>query len=196
MQLEVERLTSEPRPFAYEEGSAWWCAHMAPQVGLPRELSEPLSVSGHAYRGRGEEIVLEGSVRTGLDLECARCLARYRHALREPFRLVLEPAGLRTPAEPEAAAALARDGLCTTDELELGWYRGSELQLDSVCLEVISLALPVKPLCREDCAGLCPRCGADRNEAPCGCEEVAPSSPFAVLAALRRAAPERDGGND
>ena len=75
--------------------------------------------------------------------------------------------------------------MCLADEVELGWYRGSEIQLDSVCLEMISLALPVKPLCRDDCAGLCPRCGADRNEAPCGCSETAPNSPFAVLAALR-----------
>ena len=195
MQLEVERLTSEPRPFAFEEGTGWWRSHMPAQIGLPRELAGPLAVTGHAYRGRGDEIVLEGRVEGGLELECARCLARYRHALREPFRLVLEPAGLRTPAEPEAATALARDGLCTTDELELGWYRGSELQLDSVCLEVIALALPVKPLCREDCAGLCPRCGADRNEAPCDCQEIAPSSPFAGLAALRSAR-ERDQGDD
>lgn len=186
MQLEVERLTSEPRPFAYEEGSVWWCAHMPPQVGLPRELAGPLAVRGNAYRGRGDEIVLEGTIEGAVELECARCLARYRHALRESFRLVLEPAGLRIPAEPEAALALARDGLCTTDELELGWYRGSEIALDSVCLEVISLALPVKPLCREDCAGLCARCGADRNQEPCSCDEVAPNSPFAVLAALRR----------
>jgi uncharacterized protein len=54
-----------------------------------------------------------------------------------------------------------------------------------VCREWISLALPVKPLCREDCAGLCPRCGADRNETACGCTETVRSSPFAALAALR-----------
>lgn len=195
MQLEVERLTTEPMPFAYEQGTEWWARHMPAHVGLPRELTEPIAVKGRAYRGRADEIVLEGSIEGALDLECARCLARYRHALREPFRLVLEPAGLRTPTEPEAAAALARDGICTTDELELGWYRGSELQLDSMCLEVIALALPVKPLCREDCAGLCPRCGADRNDADCGCREATPSSPFAALAALRDRL-ERHEGED
>jgi len=186
MKLEVERLTSEPRPFAYEQGSGWWSARMRRLAGLPREVAEPFVVAGAAYRGGGgEEIILEGSIAGALDLECARCLARYRHPLREPFRFVLEPAGPRTPTEPEAAEALARDGLCLADEIELGWYRGCELQLDSVCLELISLALPAQPLCREDCAGLCPRCGADRNEAPCGCREANPSSPFAVLAALR-----------
>ena len=194
MKLEIERLTSEPAPFAYEAGASWWSARMPAQPGLPREVAEPFAVRGTVYRGGGgDEIVLEGSIEGALELECARCLARYRHRLHEPFRLVLEPAGSRAPAEPEAAAALSRDGLCVADELEVGWYRGSEIRLDAVCLELISLALPVKPLCREDCAGLCPRCGADRNETPCTCDEVAPRSPFAVLAALRGG---RAGGAD
>jgi uncharacterized protein len=99
---------------------------------------------------------------------------------------VLEPAGTRVPGDPEAAQALARDGLCVGDELETGWYRGSEVQLDSVCFELISLALPVQPLCREDCAGLCPRCGADRNTTSCDCDaQPRPDSPFAALASLR-----------
>ena len=155
MKLEVERLTAEPRPFAYEEGSTWWSARMPRAARVPREVAEPFRVTGVVYRGAGSEDI------------------------------ILEPAGLRTPAEPEAAEALARNGMCLADEVELGWYRGAEIQLDSVCLEMISLALPVKPLCRDDCAGLCPRCGTDRNEAPCGCSETAPNSPFAVLAALR-----------
>jgi uncharacterized protein len=159
---------------------------MPREASIPREVVEPFRVTGNAYRGGGsEEIVLEGMLTAAFELECARCLARYRHPLREPFRFVLEPAGLRTPAEPEAAGALVRDGMCLADEVGLGWYRGSEIQLDSVCLELVSLALPVKPLCREDCAGLCPRCGADRNDAPCGCSEAASKSPFAVLAARR-----------
>lgn len=186
MKLEVERLTAEPTPFAFEEGTAWWCARMPREAGLPREVAEAFRVVGTAYQGSaGEEILLDGTITGALELECARCLARYRHRLREPFRFVLEPAGLRTPAEPEAAAALLREGMCLADEVELGWYRGSEIQLDSVCRELIALALPVKPLCREDCAGLCPSCGADRNDTACGCSEAASSSPFAALAALR-----------
>lgn len=186
MKLEVERLTAEPSPFAYEEDGGWWTARNPRDASLPRDVAEPFRIEGVGYQPAGsEEILLEGTITGAFELECARCLARYRHRLREPFRFVLEPAGLRTPAEPEAAEALVRDGMCLADEFELGWYRGSEIQLDSVCLELISLALPVKPLCRDDCAGLCPRCGADRNEAPCSCSEAASSSPFAVLAALR-----------
>ena len=128
---------------------------------------------------------LVGSVATTLELACSRCLTRYRGPIRERFRLVLEPAGDRVPADPEGAAALAHEGLYLADELESGWFRGTEIQLDRFVGEMLALAVPVQPLCREDCRGLCPRCGVDRNVESCSCSEARPESPFAVLASLR-----------
>lgn len=184
MKILVDRLTATPTPLRFEAGTGWWQQHMPPGRDLPRELEQPFAIEVRAHT-MGEDVYLEGVIEGSLTLECSRCLARYGHRLREPFRLVLEPAGSRVPADPEASAALARDGLCLGDEFETGWYRGGEIRLDSVCLEVISLSLPVQPLCRDDCAGLCARCGADLNQERCGCREAAAKSPFEVLAALR-----------
>ena len=184
MKILVDQLTATPTPLHFEEGTAWWRAHMPPEAGLPDEVAELFQVDVRAHK-MGEDLYLDGACEGALDLECGRCLARYRHRLREAFRLVLEPAGIRTPADPEASKALVRDGLCLGDDFETGWYRGGEIHLDSVCLEVISLALPVKPLCQEDCAGLCAHCGANLAQGPCGCEQAVEDSPFAVLAALR-----------
>jgi uncharacterized protein len=133
----------------------------------------------------GADLYLEGSVAGTLELACSRCLGRYRQPVREPFRLVLEPAGDRVPADPEGAAALARDGVFLADELESGWFRGGELDLGPYTLELIALVMPVQPVCREDCRGLCPRCGVDRNQDSCDCAEARPGSPFAVLQRLR-----------
>jgi uncharacterized protein len=184
MKLLVERLSSTPTRFHFEADSAWWAALRPREAGLPTQLALPLAfeLSAHCM---GHDLYLEGSAAGELELECSRCLARYRHGLREPFRLVLEPAGARVPADPEAAQALARDGMCLGSDLETGWYRGSEVHLGHFFLEVIALALPVKPLCREDCPGLCSRCGADLGQGPCGCSDARPDSPFAALAALR-----------
>ena len=184
MKILVDRLTASPTPFRFEAGLGWWQQHMPRQEGTPVTPEETLLVDGHGHT-LGEDLYLEGTITGAFQVECSRCLARYRHRLREPFRLVLEPAGLRQPGDPEAAAALDRDGLCLSDEFETGWYRGGEIHLDAVCLEVISLALPVKPLCRDECAGLCARCGADWNQGRCGCEEIRQPSPFDVLASLR-----------
>ena len=184
MKIPVDRLTDSPASFQFQGDSAWWRNGLTPKVQLPGELVESLQLSCEAYR-MGENLYLAGGVEGTVELECGRCLARYRHRLSEDFRLVLEPAGNRVPADPEGAAALTRDGLCLGDELEAGWFRGHEFYLGSLFLELVSLAFPVKPLCKEDCAGLCPQCGANLKLASCDCSETNSDSPFAVLAGIR-----------
>jgi uncharacterized protein len=184
MNIPVDRLTDSPTSFRFQGDSEWWRSALAPESGLPGEVREPIEFSCQAHR-MGEDLYLEGAVEGAIELECGRCLARYRHGFNERFRLVLEPVGNRVPAEPEGVAALARDGLCVGDELEAGWFRGNVIRLGSVFLELVSLALPVKPLCRDDCAGLCPQCGANLAAAACSCAKLKSDSPFAVLAGIR-----------
>ncbi len=184
MKLLLDRLTASPTPYRFETAPGWWRAAQPARHGLPAEPSEPFAVELLAHL-LGEDVYLEGSILGTLEFECSRCLARYRHALHEPFRLILEPAGSRVPAEPEGDQALARDGMCLGEESETGWFRGEEIDLGAFVLEAISLSLPVQPLCREDCPGLCPRCGAELARGACGCEERKPESPFAVLGTLR-----------
>ena len=184
MKILADRLTVTPTEFRFAGNATWWRAVIPDQAELPRELLEPIEFRLEAHR-MGEDVYLEGSSEGAFELECSRCLARYRHVLREPFRLVLEPAGDRSPADPEAAEALASDGICLGDEIEAGWFRGNEIHLSAFFREVISLALPVKPLCDEDCAGLCPHCGVELGVETCDCRETKSDSPFAVLAALR-----------
>ena len=98
----------------------------------------------------------------------------------------------RSPADPEAAETLARDGMCLSEEFETGWYRGREIQLSGLARGVVALSLPINPLCSEDCPGLCPICGADRKVKNCGCEVSRPHSPFAVLAKLKTRAKSKN----
>jgi uncharacterized protein len=62
--------------------------------------------------------------------------------------------------------------------------RSADLELGDVIREALILAAPEYPLCREDCRGLCPRCGAELNEGPCGCRSEADPR-WAALDALR-----------
>jgi uncharacterized protein len=186
MKVFLDRLTDAPTRLHFEAEPAWWRDAQARLVELQGAAREAFHVDVDAHR-MGQDVYLSGSLEGRLELGCGRCLARYGQPLRETFRLVLEPAGERTPTDPEAAAALTRDGVCLGDELETGWFRGHEIDLGPTVLELVTLAVPVQPLCREDCRGLCPRCGADRNNETCRCEEVSPSSPFAALRRLREA---------
>jgi uncharacterized protein len=59
---------------------------------------------------------------------------------------------------------------------------GREIDLSEAVRQYILLAMPMKPLCREDCAGLCPRCGCNRNIDSCDCSDSGVDPRFAVLA--------------
>lgn len=191
MKVLVDRLDDSPRKLVFEAEPRWWeqARSRLPELAGARPEDFRFEVAAHRM---GQDLYLEGQVTGALALECSRCLSRYVSRLHEPFRLVLEPAGERMPADPEAAAALARDGICLGDDVETGLYRGREFDLGPFFLEVVTLALPVQPLCREDCQGLCPRCGADLNQGSCRCGEVRPPSPFAALRVLRRDPNEGD----
>ncbi len=184
MKLLVDRLEATPTSEIFEASAVWWQEHVIESRELDYAVDGPFRFGTEAYKV-AEDVFLAGSFLGAIQVECSRCLQRYRHALSERFRLVLEPAGQREPADPESALALQKHGMCLGDDLELGWYRGLGIDLDAFFTELISLALPLQPLCGEGCKGLCPTCGGDRNRVDCGCEEVKPPSPFAVLAALR-----------
>lgn len=184
MRMLVERFEETPTDTRFEADSAWWRSVAAPSPRPVPDLDEPLRIELRGYC-MADDLLVEGSLHGGVPVECSRCLARYRHELREAFRLLLEPAGSRVPTDPEAAEALERDGICLGEDDETGWYRGLEIDLGPFFQEVVITALPVKPLCREDCAGLCPRCGEDRNQVACDCPEFQKPSPFAVLETLR-----------
>jgi len=180
----IDRLTESSTELRFSVTPAWWQERCGPDSELAEGLRAPLEAPILIHR-MGEDLYLEGEIAGVLELTCGRCLTRYREPVHECFRLVLEPAASRVPADPEGAAALVRDGVFLSDELESGWFRGSEIDLGSFFQEVIAVAFPVQPVCREDCRGLCPGCGADRNAESCHCSEVRPDSPFAALRALR-----------
>ena len=54
-------------------------------------------------------------------------------------------------------------------EIDISFYRDDEIDLSELLREQFYLALPMKPLCREDCRGLCPQCGVNRNTGTCDC---------------------------
>lgn len=191
--LHVEDISETPRSYRFEGGGSF-LAEIRTRCAELRDGAEAPPVFELSAHRAGADLVLEGVARAEVSFTCGRCLTRYRAALREPFRLVLEPAGERIPAEPEAARLLERDGLCLGDELEAGWFRGPRLDLAEFFHEVLALALPVQPVCDEGCRGLCPRCGIDRNREVCSCEDLRPSSPFAALAALKLGGGGTPGG--
>jgi uncharacterized metal-binding protein YceD (DUF177 family) len=190
MKLIVDRITSSPQEVRFEASPDWWAQRSAKAADEVVEVLEPF-VFDLSVSKLGEDLLIEGAMSGAIRVGCSRCDERYRHPLREILRLVLESAGDRVPAEPEAARGLARDGMCLGDELEMGWYRGHEVRLDDWCAEVIALSFPMQPMPPVDENDRCTVCGVDRSHPLDAVEFDKPESPFAVLAALRG---DGDGG--
>lgn len=70
-------------------------------------------------------------------------------------------------------------------DLGLMYVAEETLETDPILIEQLQLNVPMKPLCREDCQGLCPVCGADKNDGACSCAEAATDPRWAALAALK-----------
>jgi uncharacterized protein len=116
-------------------------------------------------------IVVAGTVIAPWVGECRRCLRTVRGELVVDVREIYEPR--RSPADSFEA------------EEETYPLSGEQLDLMPLARDAVLLNLPAVPLCRDECAGLCPTCGADRNEGPCGCEEPAGDPRWSVLDVLR-----------
>jgi uncharacterized protein len=96
-------------------------------------------------------------------LGCQRCLEPLAQPVEEEMQLLFLP-GAAAPASPEHALEAEELGVVEVPE-------DGEVELRPLLLEQIQLNVPMKPLCRADCAGLCPTCGANLNEGPCGCQK-------------------------
>lgn len=109
----------------------------------------------------GSELRVAGTVGAAVRLECSRCLA--------PFVLPVESAVSVTFAPPAEAAGDEHQRELAEDELEIESLVQGAADLRGVIAEQIHLAVPLKPLCSEDCRGICPHCGKDLAGGPCGC---------------------------
>jgi uncharacterized protein len=120
-------------------------------------------------------IVGQGRFSTAVDLECSRCLERYVEDLEIEFAEEFIPivdvnTGAPSKIEHDEGTFLINDK--------------HELNLEPAIREYGLLALPMKPLCKVSCAGLCPRCGANKNFESCACVLDEPDERLAVLRAL------------
>ena len=154
--------------------------------------SSALKTSGraevlHEHRGPKDivaDIRLRGSFAGDFTVPCARCVEPVQLPLAADFDLIFRPV--------EADASSAERSI-SADETEIGYYQEDSLLLEDVLREQVLLSLPARTLCMEDCKGLCPRCGADRNTQNCTCAEADSDPRWEALAGLRNVIkPEKD----
>jgi uncharacterized protein len=106
----------------------------------------------------GEEVYVKGKIQTLLSFVCSRCLVPFEFPVDSAFDLVYLPEELE----------MAKEEL-DSDDLNISFYYSRKIDLREVALEQLNLTFPVKPLCSEDCLGICPVCGKNINSGDCAC---------------------------
>jgi len=107
---------------------------------------------------RGEEIAITGRIKTCLSIICSRCLSPFEFAVNSTFDLIYFPEELEEIKEE-----------LDSEDLNKLFYYSRQLNLRDVVLEQLNLTFPLKPLCSQDCQGICPVCGKIIKEGECSC---------------------------
>jgi uncharacterized protein len=150
-----------------------------------------------------EVVIVSGQVRTELNLLCSRCANTFRLRTQPTFSALFcrdpdmagiayleKQGGVKSPGKPMGqnkgfarhAHDFDEDGVLPTGkDLDITYLSSNYIDLSEILSEQLQLQVPFQPLCREDCKGICPQCGADQNVGRCACSKINKSSPFAVL---------------
>jgi uncharacterized protein len=122
----------------------------------------PLRAIGSAelLAGSEGEVRVKGQYTVEMAAKCDRCLGDARFPLDASFDLYYRPM---------AEIAVEEEVEIDEGEAEIGFYEGAGLELEDILLEQVVLALPMQRVCNDECKGICPVCGRNRNETMCDC---------------------------
>jgi uncharacterized protein len=154
---------------AFSEGAEWF-AGLFPADGQHGFRLMQADVECLVTKS-GETIYIRGTLHVRLCMDCSRCLEPADLTVGGDFTYTLVPDQMETSDDLE---------LCAED-LEIVGYKGDFIDLAPMICEQIVLLAPMKVLCGQDCRGLCPCCGENRNVVTCNCQTGIVDERLAVL---------------
>ncbi len=154
-----------------------------PDEGLELELQQQVDseavispVTAHLKIEKvGSEVIVKGDLNADIRIECSRCLKEFFSIINILVDVVYHPVEELKGEEKHEVRA---------EELDMDFYTGDELDIDSLINEQMVLNLPMKPLCNDQCKGICVKCGADLNAGECACEKKKTDPRLEVLKKL------------
>jgi uncharacterized protein len=157
-------------------------------VGLQNEfrVTGVTTITGTAKRDTGTAVVLAVRVASTLEMACSRCLEAFDVPVDAAVETRFVPAGDLAKVTAETVRSGEIEDDIEEHDLGLAEYRDETIDLGDVMKEQFVLALPMKPLCKDDCQGLCPVCGVNRNRESCECRQEWVDPRLAALAELKK----------
>ncbi len=157
MRLDLSQIRQPEAPFeATYATDRFTGGHQDYTVSLPVVLRMTIYKDKDRFR-------LAGRVQSLLELDCSRCVERYPLTVDQAFDLRYVP-------QKDAGDFVERE--IDADDMAVAFYEEDFIDLRQLLEEQFYLALPMKPLCRPDCRGLCSTCGTNLNLSICGCTDA------------------------
>jgi uncharacterized protein len=114
------------------------------------------------FKRQNQRIQAQGKIRTAISLVCVRCLEQFELKINSRFDIILFPKEM----VDQRSTALE------DEELEYIFYENDQIDLEKILIEQVNLFIPFKPVCKADCKGICPSCGASLNRGVCACDQA------------------------
>jgi uncharacterized protein len=112
------------------------------------------------FKRQDQRIQAQGKIKTGVSLVCVRCLEQFELKINSRFDIILFPKEMIDP----------RSTALDEEELEYIFYENDQIDLEKILVEQVNLFVPFKPVCKNECRGICPKCGTNLNHGTCSCE--------------------------
>jgi uncharacterized protein len=171
LKIRVADIKDKEKLLSGEEDLSHYPTLMQTQRDGECEFLSPVSITLSVVR-EYDHIRVHGKVATDVKLSCSRCLAEFEDTVSSEFSIFY----IRSDdAQPEDEVELGEEDLVSVT------FSGDEIDFTDEIAEQILLGLPYKPLCTDDCKGLCFTCGADLNASECSCSKSSTSMVFSPL---------------
>ena len=128
---------------------------------LPVHFLGPVVLYAAVYRV-GQNIEVQGPIRTRLKVRCGRCLTDFETPLEGDLKIYADTRSRRDGRSREETRE---------EDLGIVYHDGQHLDLSDEVRQVLLVEVPWNPVCQNECLGLCPTCGINRNDCPCRCDE-------------------------
>lgn len=172
MKIFVAQITDTPKELSFTERTEELnrlSSGDARDFHFPQQLNVQVT-----YHRSGADLFFYGRIGGTVEGCCGRCLKDYSFPLKKEFDFILAPDTRSTKSK-----------VLNQEEMGLSYYSKEEIDLSPFVREQALLALPTRPLCGEDCRGLCPGCGADLNEDSCRCSSSQDYPRMTVFRAMK-----------
>ena len=179
MEIQIEQIKQEGLALEFEKSVETFPA-LAEMVAKGEcEFAAPIRTALRALR-IGDMVEVDGDIETSVCLPCSRCLQPFETSLKSHFAITYmqQAEDVTMDTEPQEIEL-------SVEDMGIVYFQGGKIKLIDTIQEHVIMEFPLRALCKQDCKGLCSKCGADLNQDPCDCDRRSSPGKFAVLKNLK-----------